>query len=75
MHIIILTIALLMVPRSVAAYVDPGLGGQLFQAAYLITIGVAGFLVAPLLLFRRSIARVVRRLFRRRVPPSPPSRV
>lgn len=73
-------LVLLVVPFRAHAYVDPGLGGQLFQAVYLVAIGAIGFVVAPLLLFGRTVVRIVRRVFRRRgimssavPPPTPPN--
>lgn len=63
--IISTTFVFLLAPFRAHAYVDPNLGGQLFQAVYLIAIGVAGFIVTPFLLFGRAIVRSMRRLLRR----------
>lgn len=73
--IVSMAFVLLLKPSRAYAYVDPGLGGQLFQAVYLIAIGVIGFVVAPLLLFVRTITRAVCRIIRRsdpQVSPVPP---
>lgn len=68
----VVTLALIAFPLSAAAYVDPGLGGQLFQTAYLLVIGVLGFVVAPAFFFGRKIGQMFRRVTRRRsVEPAP----
>lgn len=61
----VMVLTLSTLPRAAHAYIDLGLGGQLFQTVYLIAIGVTGFIIAPFLLFGRSIARRVRQMLQR----------
>lgn len=60
--------SLLALPSPAQAYVDLGLGGQLFQTVYLIGVGVLAVIATPVLYFWRHI----RRLFHRPSRTTPP---
>lgn len=56
----------LLFPQSAQAYIDLGLGGQIFQTFYIIGISALLFVVSPFLFFWKNIVRLVRRLWRRK---------
>lgn len=56
----------LLFPQSAQAYIDLGLGGQIFQAFYIISVSVLLFVVSPFLFFWKNIARIIRRLWKRK---------
>lgn len=56
----------LLFPQSAQAYIDLGLGGQIFQTFYLIGVSVLLFVVSPFLFFWKRITRLIQRVLRRR---------
>ena len=50
----------LFVPDQAFAYIDPGLGGSLFQMFYLIFAGAILFVVSPILVFWKKVKGALR---------------
>ena len=62
---IMLFLALMLRPIRAHAYIDLGLAGQLFQAAYLIGIAVLAFVLSPILFFWKQISKWIQACWRR----------
>lgn len=60
-----LAVGVLARPLPSYAYIDPGLGGQLFQLLYVIGLGAVMFIVSPILFFWKNIRARLGRMRRR----------
>lgn len=60
--LIIIFFIVFLVPYPTYAYIDLGLGGQIFQLFYLIFFGIFAIVVSPILFFWKRIIGWIKKI-------------
>lgn len=61
----IILFIIILIPLPTLAYIDLGLGGQIFQLFYLVFFSILAFVVSPILFFWKKISGWVKTRWKR----------